>query len=43
MKNKKRYQYLPVLGLLLAMVLWASSFAALKMAFPSFHPTAGLF
>jgi drug/metabolite transporter (DMT)-like permease len=43
MNKNKRYQYLPALGLLLAMVLWASSFVALKMAFRSYHPMVVIF
>jgi drug/metabolite transporter (DMT)-like permease len=43
MQINKRYQYLPNIGLLVAMVLWASSFVALKMAFRSYHPMVVIF
>lgn len=36
-------RYLPVLGLLLAMVLWASSFIALKIAFRAYDPMVVIF
>ncbi|MCG8375924.1 MAG: DMT family transporter, partial [Chlorobiales bacterium] len=35
--------YLPVLGLLLAMMLWASSFVALKIAFRAYDPMVVIF
>lgn len=43
MKNHRLFKYLPVLGLLLAMVLWASSFVALKIAFRAYHPMVVIF
>lgn len=41
--DRKISQFLPVIGLLLAMVLWASSFIALKIAFRSYHPMVVIF
>ena len=35
--------WLPVASLLLAMLLWASSFVALKLAFRSYHPMVVIF
>ena len=43
MQYSKIIKYLPVLGLLLAMVLWASSFVALKIAFREYHPMVVIF
>ncbi|MGD8837786.1 MAG: DMT family transporter [Desulfobacteraceae bacterium] len=43
MQHHKIYRYLPALGLLLAMVLWASSFVALKIAFRAYHPMVVIF
>lgn len=43
MQQTKIIQYLPVLGLLLAMVLWASSFVALKIAFRAYDPMVVIF
>ena len=43
MQQSKIIQYLPALGLLLAMVLWASSFVALKIAFREYHPMVVIF
>jgi drug/metabolite transporter (DMT)-like permease len=43
MKDLKIYRYLPVLGLLLAMLLWASSFVALKIAFRVYDPMVVIF
>ena len=43
MQDHKIYRYLPALGLLLAMVLWASSFVALKIAFRAYHPMVVIF
>ncbi len=43
MQHSKIYTYLPVLGLLLAMVLWASSFVALKIAFRVYDPMVVIF
>lgn len=43
MQNHRFFKYLPVLGLLLAMVLWASSFVALKIAFRVYHPMVVIF
>ena len=37
------YHRLPTLGLLLAMVLWASSFVALKLAFRAYDPMVVIF
>ena len=42
-QHHKILRYLPVLGLLLAMVLWASSFVALKIAFRAYHPMVVIF
>ena len=42
-RNDKIKQYLAVLGLLLAMVLWGSSFVALKIAFRSYDPMVVIF
>jgi len=36
-------RHLPALGLLLAMILWASSFVALKIAFKAYHPMVVIF
>jgi drug/metabolite transporter (DMT)-like permease len=36
-------QWLPYAGLIAAMVLWASSFVALKLAFRSYHPMVVIF
>jgi drug/metabolite transporter (DMT)-like permease len=36
-------RYLPAWGLLLAMILWASSFVALKIAFRAYHPMVVIF
>ena len=41
--SNKIPQYLPVIGLLLAMALWASSFVALKIAFRTYHPMVVIF
>ena len=43
MQSFKVSNYLPVLGLLLAMLLWASSFVALKIAFRAYHPMVVIF
>ncbi len=43
MQKYKIIEYLPVIGLLLAMVLWASSFVALKIAFRAYHPMVVIF
>lgn len=43
MQQIKRHHYLPTLGLLLAMVLWASSFIALKIAFRAYDPMVVIF
>lgn len=43
MQDYRMIRYLPVLGLLLAMVLWASSFVALKIAFRAYHPMVVIF
>ena len=34
---------LPILSLILAMLLWASSFVALKLAFRGYHPMQVIF
>ncbi len=34
----ERARWLPVISLILAMILWASSFVALKIAFQGYHP-----
>lgn len=39
----QRIEWLPVASLLLAMLLWASSFVALKLAFRSYHPMVVIF
>jgi len=38
-----RSNWLPVAGLVVAMVLWASSFIVLKLAFRSYHPMVVIF
>lgn len=43
MLNIKVFRYLPILGLLLAMILWASSFVALKIAFRAYDPMVVIF
>ncbi len=43
MQPFNRHRYLPTLGLLLAMVLWASSFIALKIAFRVYDPMVVIF
>jgi drug/metabolite transporter (DMT)-like permease len=43
MKNHRLFKYLPVIGLTLAMVLWATSFVALKIAFRAYHPMVVIF
>jgi drug/metabolite transporter (DMT)-like permease len=43
MQNHRLLKYLPLFGLLLAMVLWASSFVALKIAFWGYHPMVVIF
>ena len=43
MQHSKVSDYLPSLGLLLAMLLWASSFVALKIAFRAYHPMVVIF
>lgn len=43
MQNHRIYKFLPVIGLLVAMVLWASSFVALKIAFRAYHPMVVIF
>lgn len=40
---KKINAYLPMLGLIMAMVLWASSFVALKIAFRAYDPMVVIF
>lgn len=40
---KETRRLLPVLSLILAMLLWASSFVALKLAFRGFHPLQVIF
>jgi drug/metabolite transporter (DMT)-like permease len=40
---QQRINWLPVAGLLLAMLLWASSFIALKLAFTGYHPMVVIF
>ena len=40
---QQRTNWLPIAGLLMAMVLWASSFIALKLAFQGFHPMVVIF
>jgi drug/metabolite transporter (DMT)-like permease len=41
--TKETRRLLPVLSLILAMLLWASSFVALKLAFRGFHPMQVIF
>lgn len=41
--TEKTRQLLPAFSLLLAMLLWASSFIALKLAFRSYHPMQVIF
>ena len=41
--NTETHCYLPVVALLLAMVLWASSFIALKIAFVAYDPMVVIF
>jgi drug/metabolite transporter (DMT)-like permease len=43
MQPSRQNEFLPVLGLLLAMLLWASSFVALKVAFRSYDPMVVIF
>jgi len=43
MQDTKIYRYLPSLGLMLAMLLWASSFVALKIAFRAYDPMVVIF
>jgi drug/metabolite transporter (DMT)-like permease len=43
MQHNKIYRYLPSLGLVLAMLLWASSFVALKIAFRAYDPMVVIF
>jgi drug/metabolite transporter (DMT)-like permease len=43
MQHTKIYGYLPSLGLVLAMLLWASSFVALKIAFRVYDPMVVIF
>ena len=43
MQNIRINRYLPALGLLLAMFLWASSFVALKIAFRAYDPMVVIF
>jgi drug/metabolite transporter (DMT)-like permease len=43
MQHNKIYRYFPILGLLLAMLLWASSFVALKIAFRAYDPMVVIF
>jgi drug/metabolite transporter (DMT)-like permease len=40
---QQRTNWLPITGLILAMVLWASSFIALKLAFTGYHPMVVIF
>ena len=40
---QQRTNMLPIAGLLMAMVLWASSFIALKLAFQGYHPMVVIF
>ncbi len=42
-KNRKFAQFIPALALLLAMVLWSSSFIALKIAFVVYDPMVVIF
>ncbi len=41
--TEKTRQLLPIFSLILAMLLWASSFVALKLAFRGFHPMQVIF
>ncbi len=43
MRHANIQPYLPVIGLLVAMMLWASSFVALKIAFRAYHPMVVIF
>lgn len=43
MQNHRLFKFLPGIGLLVAMVLWASSFVALKIAFRAYHPMVVIF
>ena len=40
---QQRTNMLPIAGLIMAMVLWSSSFIALKLAFQGFHPMVVIF
>jgi len=41
--TKNNYHLLPSISLIMAMVLWASSFVALKLAFQGYHPMQVIF
>ena len=43
MQQKKFLHSITVIGMVLAMVLWASSFVALKIAFRAYHPMVVIF
>jgi drug/metabolite transporter (DMT)-like permease len=43
MQHNKIIHYITIIGLLLAMLLWASSFVALKLAFRAYHPMVVIF
>ncbi|MEJ2155011.1 MAG: EamA family transporter, partial [Desulfobacteraceae bacterium] len=43
MHPKKLIHHIAAIGLLMAMLLWASSFVALKMAFGVYHPMVVIF